>query len=265
MHTEYKETSLGTFKITKREGNPLIVFLNSFGDFDTYQSFQLVIQDLPQEYGIFAPDYVNTGFSSPSKVHSYTIEEEAGELATLINAQLSSQVIVVAHSIGGVYALHMLKNINNVKGLIAIEPTTREIVLNPPNTGTYKAMQELDKSATPEEKQNFIKNKVAELFPSELADEFWATTQSNASQFTAEEQKSAQATFEQEPWSTKVTIDQAIPTIIFTERYRVEEYERSEFLTSNTKSEVIACGSFHYIQWEYPKMISDTISELAHN
>ena len=125
------ETELGKINFAYRKGNPLVVFLNGFGSFDTGQSFSKVIESLPYEYGYFAPDYLNSGFSGKS-LKDYTVADEATELAKIINDFKAEKVVILAHSIGGVYAMQMKDKINNLKAFVGIEPTTREIMLNPP-------------------------------------------------------------------------------------------------------------------------------------
>ncbi|BDR57302.1 alpha/beta fold hydrolase [Xylocopilactobacillus apis] len=95
-------TPIGTYNLAIQNGEPLIVFLNSFGDFDTAQSFQLLINELPENLGILASDYLNTGFSSTS-LKDYTVQDEANELSQIINSLHAQKTIIIAHSIGGVY------------------------------------------------------------------------------------------------------------------------------------------------------------------
>ena len=48
--------------------------------------------------------------------------------------------------------------------------------------------------------------------------------------------------FNQDKWND------SIPTIIITEKYRMSEYERSEYFNQNSESKIIPMGTFHYIQ-----------------
>lgn len=142
MEKQMQATNLGEIEYSIRVGNPLIVFLNGFGSFDTEQAFAKIIAHLPKSYGVLAPDYLNSGFSGKS-VKQYTIQDEAQKIAEIVNEQEAKQVIVVAHSIGGVYAFHLQNTIKNLKAIIAIEPTTREIILNPPKEEEYLAHEKM--------------------------------------------------------------------------------------------------------------------------
>lgn len=63
--------------------------------------------------------------------------------------------------------------------------------------------------------------------------------------------------FNQDKWND------SIPTIIITEKYRMSEYERSEYFNQNSESKIIPMGTFHYIQWEYPHEIADILISLS--
>ena len=98
------ETELGKINFAYRKGDPLVVFLNGFGSFDTAQSFSKVIEAWPNKYGYFASDYLNSGFSGKS-LKDYTVSDEAAKLAKIINDLKAGKVIILAHSIGGVCML----------------------------------------------------------------------------------------------------------------------------------------------------------------
>ena len=49
----------------------------------------------------------------------------------------AKNVIILAHSIGGVYAFQVRDKVKNLKAFVGIEPTDREIILNPPQEKAY--------------------------------------------------------------------------------------------------------------------------------
>lgn len=258
MDKKYYTTELGQIEYAFRKGNPLVVFLNSFGSFDTSQSFSKVIDMLPAEDGIFAPDYLNTGFSGKSTV-SYTITAEADELAKIINGFNAEQVIIVAHSIGGVYAFQMQAKVKNLRALILIEPTTREIILNPPKEQGY-----LDQEKQEHNAEQFIHDKIFSLFTEKEATTFWQTTAENADQFDDyANQNAINAMQSDDFWNSNNKVGNEIPSIIFTEAYRKDEYKRSEYFNQNSQSRIVPIGSFHYIQWEKPKEIAGAVTEIV--
>lgn len=256
MEKQELATDLGTISYSIREGNPLVVLLNGFGSFDTEQSFSKIITKLPKEYGILAPDYLNSGFSGRS-LKEYAIRDEAEVLADIINAKDAKKVILVAHSIGGVYAFHLQNKIKNLAAIIAIEPTTRQIILNPPKSKAYLDHENVGDSV------EFIRNKIYELFDKDYAEQFWKTTENNSEKFDeVANQNAVNAMNNDSFWSKKDSLSNDIPIIIFTESYRRKEYEESEYFNQNTDSKIVTLGSFHYIHWEEPDAIVDCIKEI---
>ncbi|MDF7637866.1 alpha/beta hydrolase [Lactobacillus sp. ESL0791] len=257
MEQKYQETTIGKIEYTMRKGTPLVVFLNSFGSFDTAQSFSTVIRKLPADYGVFAPDYLNTGFSGKS-LKPYTLTDEAIEIAKIINSFNAERVIIVAHSLGGVYAFQMRNKVKNLSALVEIEPTTREIILNPPQEKSYL---EKKNAAVSEE---FIHNKINTLFPETEATEFWQTTDENSAKFDEAASQNAMAAMENDEfWQGNDKSNADLPVIIFTETYRKDEYRRSEYFNDNPQSKIIPLGSFHYLHWEYPKEVANAIIDLS--
>lgn len=49
---------------------------------------------------------------------------------------------------------------------------------------------------------------------------------------------------------------------LLTEKYRENEYKRSEYVSNNSKSEVVTLGDSHYIHFEYPKKIAEIVEEV---
>lgn len=256
LRQNYK-TQFGTINYYFKKGEPLIVFLNGFGSFDTKQTFSPIIDKLPKDYGIFAADYLNSGFSGKS-TKEYVIADEANELAQIINSFNAKYVIIVAHSIGGVYAFHMQKQIRNLKALIAIEPTTREIILNPPKDEVY--IQKQKEVANVESR---IREDIQKIFSEEDALQFWKTTEENCDKFDENTNKNAQQSLENDSfWKSEDRLSKDIISVIITEKYRKEEYERSEYLNSNPNSQLLPMGTYHYIQFEHPTEIAEIIIQL---
>lgn len=257
MKRKEVETELGKINFAYQEGDPLIVYLNGFGSFDTAQSFQKVIDSLPDSYGIFAPDYLNSGFSGKS-LEKYTIADEANQLAKLINTMGAKRVIILAHSIGGVYAMQMKDKFNNLKAFVGIEPTTREVVLDPPQEAAY-----IEKSKDMDKLEDQIKSDLARILTSEENEDFWNTTEQNVEKFDEKDNQNAQDSLENDSyWKSNLRLDDDIPSIIITEEYREEEYKRSEYVSNNSKSKVISMGDYHYIHFGYPKEIASIVEEV---
>lgn len=258
MRRKSSKTILGEINFAYQEGEPLIVYLNGFGDFDTAQSFLKVMDSLPKNYGIFAPDYLNSGFSGKS-LKKYTLTDEANQLAKIINALGAEKVIILAHSIGGVYALQMKDKVKNLKAFIGIEPTTREIILNPPKDPAY-----IENSKSMDELEEQIKTDLASILTPEENKDFWHTTEQNANRFNDKDNQNAQDALQNDSyWRSNISLDDDIVSVIITEKYREEEYKRSEYYTDSSKSKVVPLGDYHYIHFEYPKEVADVVKDIV--
>lgn len=258
MKRKSSKAELGEINFAYQEGEPLIVYLNGFGDFDTAQSFLKVMDSLPKNYGIFAPDYLNSGFSGKS-LKKYTLTDEANQLAKIINALGAEKIIILAHSIGGVYALQMKDKVKNLKAFIGIEPTTREIILNPPKDAAY-----IENSKSMEEVQQHIKDDLAKNLTPEENKDFWNTTEQNTNKFNDEDNQIALDALKNDSyWRSNVSLSDDIPSIIITEEYQEKEYKHSEYYTDNSKSKVVPLGDYHYIHFEYPKEVSDIVKDIV--
>lgn len=252
------ETYLGVINYVYRPGNPLIVYLNGFGDFDTAQSFSKVIEYLPASYGVFAPDYLNSSYSGKS-VANYTIANEAAELAKIINSFQAKKIIIVAHSIGGVYALHMQNEIKNLQAFVGIEPTTREIILNPPKSKEYA-----ENSKNADQIKQLIFTNLEHILSEKQNNIFWYATEQNAQKFDEQADQNATNALENDDfWKSHVKLDDNIPSAIITEAYRQQEYKRSEYMSNNPQSKIYPLGSFHYIHFEKPKEVAEIIQRMA--
>lgn len=256
MRNSFLNTDLGKIKIAIKQGTPLVVFLKGAGSFDTEKVFEPIIEKLPDNYGIYAPDYLNTGFSSSAN-KEYSISQEANILSKNINEINAKQVIIVAHSMGGIYALQMLDKVKHVIGFLGIEPTTREIIANPPKTQEYEQKSQI----TPQELTNLLINKTTTLFGAKDSEYFWATTEKNQNKFSSQDNERLEKSFENS-WNTDLIVKDDIPSIIVTEKFRREEYLRSEFNSKNDDSKIIVMGDTHYIQWEYPDEIANLIKSF---
>lgn len=252
MKTKQFETQLGTFSAQVRPGKPLIVFLNGAGNIEACDNFALIINQLSPEYGIFAIDYLDNGRSGLAQ-KNYTLADEAQKIAQFIKLQDSESIAIVAHSIGGIYARYLVQELANVRGLVLIEPTTRKIMLNPPQTPDYLAAQEQPITL------DSLKSSLSEIFSTRLVKKIVksiTTPPAEHDQFFTEIQ---QQNFNQLLLSNHSQLT-AESVVIFTQPYRLEEYQRSEFKTSNT--EIVPIGATHYLHWHYSKQLTQAIVDL---
>lgn len=264
LKTKYIKTILGTLKISIRSGKTLLVFLNGYGLYDAAQVFTPIIQKVSSEVGVMAVDYLDSGLSSNS-TRSFVFTEEADLITKIIQEQNAKRVIVVAHSIGGLYALYLAQKLNNVAGFVGIEPTTKEILLSPPNEAAYIAEQEEHKNATEADINSMMHEKIYTSFPKNLADQIWTTAADSERKGKTNNQDHgldlalSSSILEKREYSN-LKLAKTIPSFVFVRPYRVAEYKRSEYCTENTT--VIPLGESHYIHFEFPAEISQAIQRL---
>lgn len=155
--------------------------------------------------------------------------------------------------------MQMKDRVNNLKAFVGIEPTTREIVLNPPKEVAY-----LEKSKNIQNIEKKIKADLEKIFTPEENEIFWMTTEQNVQKFDERDNRNAEAAYENDTyWKENTKLNDSIPSILITEKYREHEYKRSEYATNNSQSKVIVLGESHYIHFEYPKQISKIIEKFG--
>ncbi|WP_080488309.1 hypothetical protein [Oenococcus oeni] len=185
------------------------------------------------------------------------------KLEKIISTKTTGSIIIVTHSIGGVYALELFHRLMRITAFVGIEPTTREIINNPPKTRAYIDAAKKHDAMGQDGFIQYIHKKLFLYFPSQQANLIWQTAENSeksASKF-AIQYKNFSDSFD---WHSHTRLSK-IPSVIFTEKYRKEEYLRSEFMTDNQYSKVISLGDFHYIHWEEPIIIVEEIKEVIKN
>lgn len=265
MNEEMVATTLGRYKTSYQPGEPLVVFLSGMGQFDTAETFANVIDLLPERYGVLAPDYLLSGKSGVA-LRDYTVYDEVDELAKIINAKNSVRVILVGHSIAGIYALLLADKINNLAGFVGIEPTTREVINHAPQTPEYLAAAAMDESFSQDDFEKWLGEKLVANFTPERVDQIWATYHESVARLTETDGARLQNFFASMPLSDaddNLRLPQTLASVVITESYRVAEFKRSEFMTANPRSQVLAGGTFHYIHWERPELVVEAIQMIA--
>ena len=262
LHDKYINTSLGTFKISVRNGNTLLVFLNGYGPYDTAQIFQPIIQTIPKEIGILAIDYLDSGLSS-SSTKPFLLTDEANLVMQIIQEQNAQKIIIIAHSLGGLYALLIARNLDQLVGFIGIEPATREILLNPPHTPAYDRDAKEDAEISENEIVDLMHNRIYHAFPKDLADKIWLTSLDSEKRNEQNKQPhglNLELNILNGPEFLNLKLRQTLPTILFVRPYRINEYNHSEYHTKKTS--IVPLGKDHYIHFEFPQKINQAIQIL---
>lgn len=153
--------------------------------------------------------------------------------------------------------MQMKDKINNLKAFVGIEPTTREIILNPPKEAAY-----IEKSKNMDKLEEQIRAHLSKILTPEENENFWDTTEQNVQKFNEKDNQNAQAALENDSyWKDDLKLDDDITSVLITEEYRQKEYKRSEYASKNSK--VVSLGTYHYIHFEYPREIASIVKDVA--
>ncbi|MDN6900430.1 alpha/beta fold hydrolase [Oenococcus sicerae] len=261
MQNDIFKTNFGQYALSKRLGEPLVVFLSGMDSFSSLQTSQPVIDQFPDHFGVLAVDYLGMGLSKAAD-RDYCFSDELQAIYHMIDQCAAKQVIVVAHSIAGVYALALSQKLSNLAAFIGIEPTTREIITNPPRDPEYVKAAEKFKHLTQAQGSSWIHAQLDRCFSKEQAALIWKTSEKASNALTTDDEKRLQSIFDSINWQSEIKLPNNLPSVIFTEAYRKKEYCRSEYMTNHRQSQVIAAGTFHYLHWEIPTEISKTMIDI---
>lgn len=107
-------------------GSPTVIMIPGAGSL--YFSFDKIQPTLSKYTKVCSYDPSGFGFSEGA-TDGRTAKDVSNELSQLlINTNISGPYLVVAHSLGGIYAQVFSKdNIDNVKGMVLIDPTCEEL------------------------------------------------------------------------------------------------------------------------------------------
>lgn len=108
-----------------RDGEPTVIL--EAGGGQTYTTWSKVQPEISRYTKVCSYDRSGFGFSEPTD-DQRTNDEIVGELEILLkNTDIQGPYILVGHSMGGIYTRVFTKrNINEVKGLIQIDPSVEE-------------------------------------------------------------------------------------------------------------------------------------------
>ena len=224
---------------------PLLVYINGLGSDSTHFSFKSLASQLPFEQMFI--DRLGAGYSDET-VSERTIEQIVDELREFLQS-FHTDLILVAHSIGGIYAARLLRDLPEVKGLIAIEPTSA-VIQKYDQTAPYLAMQEKFQSIV-----------------DDLHDPAWTADDLVARRYFDEERSLETLGREIDLAVANVISNRDLqltnePILLFTQAYRQAEFEESEYATADMTLKIFE-GS-HYLHWHNaPEMAREIMTWIS--
>ena len=121
-------TKIGCLSVTYKKGNKILVCLNGAGLIPSYENFLPILEKLPSSIGYLTIDFPNTG---RSPIHSQTglnLDNLVEAVYEILKGLEISNYILCVHSLSGVLALKLMSKPIKCQALIAIEPTTKNIM-----------------------------------------------------------------------------------------------------------------------------------------
>lgn len=253
-------TKIGCLSVTYKKRNKVLVCLNGAGLIPSYENFLPILEKLPSSIGYLTIDFPNTGRSpihSQSGIHLDNLVEAVYEI--LKGLEISNYILCV-HSLSGVLALKLLSKPIKCQALIAIEPTTKNIMFADFSKNPYPEMEEQMRMIEECGPENYFKGLTQATFEPENDRLIWELMEEKGLELEKQVpgfQISVNITAED---FDSLSLADNIPVFVFCQAYREKEYRDSEYWSTKTK--LILGGNHHYLQWSESEKIATIIRDL---
>ena len=253
-------TKIGCLSVTYKKGNKILVCLNGAGLIPSYENFLPILEKLPSSMGYLTIDFPNTG---RSPIHSQTglnLDNLVEAVYEILKGLEISNYILCVHSLSGVLALKLMSKPIKCQALIAIEPTTKNIMFADFSKNPYPEMEEQMRMIEECGPENYFKGLTQATFEAETEKLIWKLMEEKSLELEKQVpgfQLSVNITAED--FDSSFLADN-IPVFVFCQAYREKEYRNSEYWNSNTK--LILGGNHHYLHWSESEKIATIIRDL---
>ena len=253
-------TKIGCLSITYKKRNKVLVCLNGAGLIPSYENFPPILEKLPSSIGYLTIDFPNTG---RSPIHSQTglnLDNLVEAVFEILKGLEISNYILCVHSLSGVLALKLMSKPIKCQALIAIEPTTKNVMFADFSKNPYPKMEEQMRMIEECGPENYFKGLTQATFEPETDRLIWELMEEKGLELEKQVpgfQISVTITAED---FDSLSLADNIPVFVFCQAYREKEYRDSEYWNSNTK--LILGGNHHYLQWSESEKIAALIREL---
>lgn len=254
-------TEIGSLSVTYQKQKKMLVCLSGAGLLPSYENFSLILEKLPPTIGYLTIDFPNTGRSPMNDQAGKNLDNLADAVYEVLEELAISEYILCVHSLSGILACKLLKKPIKCQALVAMEPTTKNVMFADFLETPYPEMEEQLRLIDEYGPELYFKNLTQATFSTEMNKEIWEIMQEKGSELENQNpgfQISGEIT---EEYFEDVSIPDCIPVFVFCQPYREKEYRESEYWTSNTK--LILGGNHHYLQWSESEKIATIIRELS--
>lgn len=253
-------TKIGCFSVTYKKRNKVLVCLNGAGLIPSYENFLPILEKLPSSIGYLTIDFPNTGRSPIHSQTGFTLDNLVEAVYEILKGLEISNYILCVHSLSGVLALKLMSIPIKCQALIAIEPTTKNIMFADFSKNPYPEMEEQMRMIEECGSENYFKGLTQATFEPETERLIWELMEEKGLELEKQVpgfQISVNITAED---FDSLSLADNIPVFVFCQAYREKEYRDSEYCNSNTK--LILGGNHHYLQWSESEKIAALIREL---
>lgn len=253
-------TKIGCFSVTYKKRNKVLVCLNGAGLIPSYENFLPILEKLPSSIGYLTIDFPNTG---RSPIHSQTginLDNLVEAVYEILKGLEISNYILCVHSLSGVLALKLMSQPIKCQALIALEPTTKNIMFADFSKNPYPKMEDQMRMIEECGPENYFKGLTQATFDPETDRLIWELMEEKGLELEKQVpgfQISVNITSED---FDSLSLADNIRVFVFCQAYREKEYRDSEYWNSNTK--LILGGNHHYLQWSESEKIAALIREL---
>ena len=253
-------TKIGCLSVTYKKRNKVLVCLNGAGLIPTYENFLPILEKLPSSIGYLTIDFPNTGRSPIHSQTGFNLDNLVEAVFEILKGLEISDYILCVHSLSGVLALKLMSKPIKCQALIAIEPTTKNIMFADFSKNPYPEMEEQMRMIEECGPENYFKGLTQATFEPETDRLIWELMEEKGLELEKQVpgfQISVTITAED---FDSLSLADDIPVFVFCQAYREKEYRDSEYWNSNTK--LILGGNHHYLQWSESEKIAALIREL---
>ena len=193
----------------------MLVCLSGVGLLPSYENFSLILEKLPPTIGYLTIDFPNTGRSPIHDQAGKNLDNLADAVYKVLEELAISEYILCAHSLSGILACKLLKKPIKCQALVAMEPTTKNVMFADFSENPYPEMEKQMRLIEECGPELYFKNLTQETFSPETNKEIWELMQEKGSELENQDtgfQISGEITEED---FENVSIQSHVPVFIF--------------------------------------------------
>ena len=166
-------TEIGSLSVTYQKQKKVLVCLSGAGLLPSYENFSLILEKLPPTIGYLTIDFPNTGRSPIHDQSGKNLDNLADAVYEVLEELGISEYILCVHSLSGILACKLLNKSIKYQALLAIEPTTKNVMFADFLENPYPEMEEQMRLIDECGPELYFKNLTQATFSPETNKEIW--------------------------------------------------------------------------------------------